>query len=272
MSLGQDLAAGIRAGQSLFEPLLERKRQEQQLQQQLKMQQLRDAAELQQKQAERNLIKQDNLQANKAALALLQSQGLQLPEAVSDEQLQALSPQQLNAAADDWSRRSKEKGDLERKQKGAFALWKALPENLRQSITAEDVVNLDPALLNSLMNQDLNRTQRDTSREDNQAFRQSILGQQFENQKALKGIAFENQKAMKYLADKLSDGNRESGGSGGGKGRSGGKVLKRYNPDTDSYDLYDATTGQKLGGQKPQGQSQKDLYAPINIPYISRRG
>lgn len=46
MSLGQDLAAGIKAGQSLFEPLAERKKQERELQQKLTIQQLKEAAAL----------------------------------------------------------------------------------------------------------------------------------------------------------------------------------------------------------------------------------
>lgn len=264
MSFGQEFASGLRAGQSLFEPLLERKRQEQQLQQQIAMQQLKDEAALKQFQAQRDLTKQDNLLANKATLDILQAQGFQLPETVGDEQLQSLTPAQLTAVADDWSKRNKENRELERKQKGATALYNALPESLKKSITADDVVNLDPSVLNSLMNQELNRSQRDAAREDTQAFRQSLFGQQFENQKMLKQMAFNNQKQLKQFASSL----KASAKNGKKSGSSSAKSIKRYNEETDSYDFYDPTTGQKVG-QKPQ--TQKDLYAPININYTPRR-
>jgi hypothetical protein len=267
MSFGQEFAAGIRAGQGLFEPFLKKKRQKDQLAQQMTLQKLRNAADLEQMKAKAGVEREGNLQANQAAIEFLKAQGMQLPETLNPDQLQYLTPQQLNAAADDWSRRNKEKGDLERKQKGAAALYKALPESLKQSITAEDVVNLDPALLNGLMNQELNRSQRDASREDNQSFRQQLFSQGFENQKALRQIALENQKTLKSYAQSLKPPEKSK------RSGSGGKTLRRYNSDTDSYDLYDVRTGQKLGQAAPsaKAQSQKDLYAPIQVNYTPRR-
>ena len=51
----------------------------------------------------------------------------------------------------------------------------------------------------------------------------------------------------KYLAPKVGSGGGGHGRSGGGHGRGGGKPMKRFNPETNSYDFYDSKTGQPVG-------------------------
>jgi hypothetical protein len=66
----------------------------------------------------------------------------------------------------------------------------------------------------------------------------------------------------KYLAFKV--------GSGGGRGRSGGasgggKPMKRFNPETNSYDFYDSKTGQ------PVGQASRPAPAFNYNPQLPKR-
>jgi hypothetical protein len=66
----------------------------------------------------------------------------------------------------------------------------------------------------------------------------------------IKSEANADARLAKYLAPKVGSGGGGHGRSGGGSGggaSGGGKPMKRFNPETNSYDFYDPKTGQPVG-------------------------
>jgi hypothetical protein len=264
MSIGEGIGQGLMfAAQNVSQ----NRRSDKEQKRQLEMFNLKRAADIEDLQKQNEIKRQtqlqeqteaqnNNLNAGEAILALT---GQKEPEGFDHNRLRYLAPTQLNSTLDDVRNAAtkKEQAELKKQQaKISNQIYKNVlsggpldPDVLSQA----EELGVDTSKAFGLYQ---GRKDREATREDNQAFRQSLLGQQFSNQKELKQIT------ASLRPPKVGRGG--GGPRGGGHSAGGGKPMKRFNPETNSFGFYDSRTGQ------PVGQASRPM-PPINITFPSRR-
>jgi hypothetical protein len=242
MSLGQGLGQGLMLGAQLVN---QNRRADKDQKRQLEMFNLKRAADIEDMQKQNELRRQqalqeqadlqnNNLNAGQAILALT---GQKAPEGFDNNQLRYVAPTVLNSTLDDVRNTATKKEQAELKKQQA---------KISNQIY-KNVLNggpLDPDVLSQAEELGV-----DTSK----AFG---LYQNREDKKELQEDRQAAAIQLKQIAASLRPSKVGGGGghgrSGGGHGRGGGtsgggKPMKRFNPETNSYDFYDPKTGQPVG-------------------------
>lgn len=272
MSIGEGIGQGLMfAAQNISQ----NKRADKEQKRQLEMFNLKRAADIEDLQKQNELKRQaqlqeqteaqnNNLNAGQAILALT---GQKAPEGFDNNQLKYLPANQLSSVLGDIKKSSTQKRQA------------ALTNKVYQNILSGSP--LDPTVLSEAEAEGVDlskafglyqgRKDREATREDNQAFRQSLVGQQFSNQKELKQIAasLRPPKVGRGGGGHRGGGHSSGGGTGGYKQTRDGnyvKVDKRGNPTGQIIRANDAYN-MGITNTAPQ-RRPRAAQAPIPVPKI----